>query len=63
MTYGRYRWRYDNVLSEIASIINVARREKRTVKKGPTYVGFVRPGEKAAATSKKMGLLATVNDW
>jgi hypothetical protein len=60
---GRYTWRHDKVLDEIAATIDMARRKKRTVRKGPTFINFVSNGIADTRTHSGEGLLSTADDW
>ena len=50
LTQGRYRWRHDCVLRELADIIESERKKKRTVKK-TKKIQFVKEGEMAKQQS------------
>ncbi|XP_052271350.1 uncharacterized protein LOC127872054 [Dreissena polymorpha] len=46
LTQGRYRWRHDAVLRELADVLERERRKKRTAKKtASTKINFVKAGE------------------
>ena len=45
LSQGRYTWRHNNVLRELADVIEKQRREVRTLKKKPIQIQFVKEGE------------------
>ncbi|XP_069107365.1 uncharacterized protein [Argopecten irradians] len=60
---GRYTWRHDQVLKEVAASLDRARRKKRTISKGPKFVTFVKSGTRATGNVEAGGILATARDW
>ena len=60
---GRYTWRHDKILGEIAATIDTARRRKTQLAKGVTFIHFVNAGKTANTSRRPTGVLATVNDW
>ncbi|XP_069109727.1 uncharacterized protein [Argopecten irradians] len=60
---GRYTWRHDQVLKEVAASLDRARRKKRTISKGPKSVTFVKSGTRATGSVDASGILATARDW
>lgn len=62
---GRFTWRHDQVLREIAAALDIQRRKKTTIEKGPKFINFIKGGRKTSrnANSKASGILATANDW
>jgi hypothetical protein len=60
---GRYRWRHDKVLASIADPIDKARRAQKTIKKGPSFIPFVKAGQDGRGSAQTQGILATANDW
>ena len=67
LSQGRYRWRHDQVLREICSVIEAERKKKHTALKKGVGINFVRAGEKPCQNTKESeqthGLLHTANDW
>ena len=67
LTQGRYRWRHDQVLRQLADLLDTERRKKKraTPRTGPTDIHFVREGEKVKNGKKERasGLLAGAEDW
>ena len=63
LTDGRYTWRHNHVLKEVAATLDIARRKKTTIQKGPTFIDFVRGGKGASSKKHELGILATANDW
>ena len=61
LTGGRYKWRHDKVLTEIAHHLTLAVNSKRKPCTGPVYIQFVKQG--SAPTAKATGLLPTAKDW
>ena len=45
MTQGRYTWRHDKVLSEIAEALEQERKKKNTKRQGLTFINFLKPGQ------------------
>ena len=45
ISQGRYTWRHNNVLRELAYVIEKQRREVRTLKKKPIQIQFVKEEE------------------
>ena len=65
LTQGRYRWRHDTVLGEIAKILEGAvARQKKTKPRGLQLIRFIKEGQKPNKSVKdQTGVLATANDW
>ncbi len=65
LTEGRFRWRHDQVLAQLADGLEKERKRKRTKvqDKGPRFIGFLRPGEKAGKEDRCSGILGTAEDW
>lgn len=65
LTEGRFRWRHDQVLAQLANGLERERKWKRTKSqdKGPRFIGFLRPGEKATKENRFSGILGTAVDW
>ena len=63
LTQGRYRWRHDQVLKEIAQGLDEARKKGKTTS-GTRFIQFVRPaGEATKAERQEHGLLTSAGDW
>ena len=63
LSQGRYRWRHDQVLRVLADILEKERRQERQMKtKGPGFINFVKPGQKAKGI-QKTGLLHEARHW
>ena len=61
---GRYTWRHDQVLREIAAALELQRRRKKKIEKGPKFISFVKGGtETTKSNSTASGILSTANDW
>ena len=61
---GRYTWRHDQVLREIAAALDLQRRRKKKIEKGPKFINFVKGGtETTKSNSTVSGILSTANDW
>ncbi|KAJ7995782.1 hypothetical protein DPEC_G00248160 [Dallia pectoralis] len=65
LTEGRFRWRHDQVLAQLADGLEKERKRKRTKAqdKGPRFICFLRPGEKAGKEYRHLGILGTADDW
>ena len=65
LTQGRYRWRHDKALRELADVLEVERRRKRPTDQKPGQIQFVRQGEATAdkrAPSRK-SVLDKGHEW
>jgi len=62
---GRYTWRHDQVLREIAAALDLQRRKKTKIEKGPKFINFIKGGttETSRNTRPSSGILGTANDW
>jgi hypothetical protein len=62
---GRYRWRHDTVLREIAAVIDNAMKSTRGSKnKKAKFISFVKAGEKIVKEHHQLvGLLHKASDW
>ncbi|CAC5417465.1 unnamed protein product [Mytilus coruscus] len=62
---GRYTWRHDQVLREIAAVLDTHRRKKTKIEKGPKFINFIKGGGESSRNtySKASGIIATANDW
>lgn len=62
---GRFRWHHDQVLAQVADGLEKERKRKRTQAqyKGPCFIGFLRPGEKAGKEDSCAGILGMAEDW
>jgi hypothetical protein len=66
LTQGRYKWRHDKILREIAAIIDRERLKKRPLKdRNIQYIHFVKSGTVAPSSGnfKQAGLLGSAKDW
>ena len=59
---GRYRWRHDKVLAELAKCLDEA-KGKQPLKQRLTFINFVRPGASAVGGSSANGVFSTASDW
>ncbi|XP_071145365.1 uncharacterized protein [Mytilus edulis] len=61
----RYTWRHDQVLREIAAVLDTQRRKKSKLEKGPNFINFIKGGGESSRNtySKANGILETANDW
>ncbi|KAK0143476.1 hypothetical protein N1851_018388 [Merluccius polli] len=60
---GKFRWRHDQILTQLAAGVEQARKKPKQLSKGPHFNHFLRAGESAAAETRSKGVLATANDW
>ena len=60
---GRYIWCHDRVLAVLADGIERARKRKREVRKGVTFINFIRKGETATGNADAGGILSSATDW
>ena len=51
------------MLREIPTNVDIHRRKKSPIKKGPQFINFVRGGQTAKSKKVTAGILATANDW
>ena len=65
LTKGRYRWRHDKILREVANLLNQGKDQLRCQeKKGPVFISFVPAGKKSTGSAKdQSGVLRTAADW
>ena len=65
LTRGRYRWRHDKVLCELADIQEVERRRKRPTDQKHGQIQFVRQGEAKAdkRAPSQIAVLDRGHDW
>ncbi|XP_033750531.1 uncharacterized protein LOC117334822 [Pecten maximus] len=65
LTQGRYTWRHNEVLRELADILERERKAQRKVKKKMVTIRFVKEGQSVPVqgTNKKSGLLEMADDW
>lgn len=65
LSQGRYRWRHDRVLRQLAHHIDLERRKKQPAKSNVTFIPFVKEGQEAKVTpsSSRVGVLATAQSW
>ncbi|XP_069118938.1 uncharacterized protein [Argopecten irradians] len=60
---GRYTWRHDQILKEIAASLDSARKKKRALTKGPKFINLVKAGAKGRSSVEGGWILATAADW
>lgn len=60
---GKFRWRHDKILAQLADGVEQARKKVKKISNGPNFIHFVRPGESIATGRKGRGILASANDW
>ena len=60
---GKFRWRHDQILTQLAEGVELARTRARKLSDGPRFIHFVKAGESAATGGRSKGVLATANDW
>jgi len=64
LAQGRYRWRHDQVLREVANVLEKERTRKRpTQQKHFQFTNFVREGEKKTTKTQSTGLLHEARTW
>ena len=66
LSQGRYTWGHNNILRELADVIEKQRREVRTLKKKPIQIQFVKEGETTRGNimnTNKSGILDQAKDW
>ena len=63
LTDGKFRWRHDQILTQLAAGVEQARKKPKQLSKGPRFIDFLRAGESAAAETRSKGVLATASDW
>ena len=64
LTQGRYRWRHDQVLKELAQCLEEGMKKVKTTGV-TTFIQFVRPSREATKAEKQHehGFLASAGDW
>lgn len=61
---GKFRWRHDHILAQLADGIEQARKKAKQLSHGHRFIHFVRAGQSAAAAEvRSKGVLATASDW
>ena len=60
---GKFRWRHDQILAQLADGVEQASKKARQLSKGPRFIHFVRAGGSPAAGGRSKGVLATASDW
>ncbi|KAK0137645.1 hypothetical protein N1851_026134 [Merluccius polli] len=45
----KFRWRHDQILTQLAAGVEQARKKQKQLSKGPCFIHFLRAGESAAA--------------
>ena len=64
LTQGRYRWRHDTVLREVADWLEAERKKDRKSNPKHGYINFVKPGETAKAQcAQKASILDGTTGW
>jgi hypothetical protein len=64
LTQGRYRWRHDNVLREVADWLEGEKKKPRRSNSQAGHINFVRPGETAKTeASQKKSILDGATGW
>ena len=65
LTDGRYTWRHDQVLAEIAAAIDIRRRAKQNNSPKQSYISFVASGAGKPTKTRydASGLLGSASDW
>lgn len=65
LTEGRFRWCHDQVLAQLVEGLEKDRKWKRTKgqDRGPHFICFLRPEEKAGKEERCLGILGTAEDW
>lgn len=64
LSEGHYRWRHDQVLREMADILEKERKKDRPLNQtGPYFINFVKEGEKKSAKSTSTGILHDSKKW
>ncbi|KAK0149843.1 hypothetical protein N1851_009393 [Merluccius polli] len=60
---GKFRWRRDQILTQLAACVEQTRKKPKQLSKGPRFIHFHMAGESAAAETRSKGVLATASDW
>lgn len=62
---GKFRWRHDQILAELATGLEEERRKTHnsTRTTAPRLIRFVRAGESSSGTSTGAGILTLATDW
>lgn len=60
---GKFWWRHDQILTQLAVWVEQARKKPKKLFKGPCFIQFLRPGESTATERRSKGVRATTNDW
>jgi len=64
LSQGRYRWRHDQVLKDMAHILELERKKNRPpVMKGRQMIKFVKAGETKPTTKNATGILQESRNW
>ena len=64
LAQGRYRWRHDQVLSEVAHVLETERKTERPMPKNSRYIGFLKEGEQAPKSAPQpTGILNESRSW
>lgn len=62
---GKFRWRHDQILADLATGLEEERRKTHNITRmiAPHMIRFVRAGESSRATSSGSGILTSATDW
>ncbi|XP_056314571.1 uncharacterized protein LOC130229674 [Danio aesculapii] len=60
---GKFRWRHDKILSQLADGLEQARKKVKQHSDGQCFIQFIRSGESIAAGRRRGGVLASAKDW
>ncbi|XP_060584269.1 uncharacterized protein LOC132740392 [Ruditapes philippinarum] len=64
LTQGRYRWRHDNILREVADRLEGEKKKPRRSNSQAGHINFVRPGETAKTEApQKKSILDGATGW
>jgi hypothetical protein len=64
LSQGRYRWRHDRVLRQLADCLDQERRKKRSVPTKAKSIPFVKEGQQVkTAPPKRVGVLDSAQNW
>ncbi|XP_045174487.2 uncharacterized protein LOC123535800 [Mercenaria mercenaria] len=63
LSQGRYRWRHDKVLGELAHVLEKDRRKVKPLIPKSHLINFVREGEKKPVSTVERGILQNSKSW
>ena len=64
LSQGRYRWRHDQVLSEVAHVLETERKKERPRPNQNRYIGFLKEGEQVPkSATASTGILNESRSW